>query len=82
MVAYYKHENYSFIRHTAIPVFGLLANLGCMAFYLIGPFLGIGTKMEPLIALGIAILWAAYGGIHFLVVGKKTGKSVLLESRI
>ena len=23
-----------------IPVFGLLANLGCMAFYLIGPFMG------------------------------------------
>jgi amino acid transporter len=82
MVAYYKHANYSFIRHTAIPVFGLFANLGCMAFYLIGPFLGIGTKLEPLIALGIAILWAAYGGIHFLVVGKKAGKSVLLESRI
>jgi hypothetical protein len=53
-----------------------------MAFYLIGPFLGIGTKLEPLIALGIAILWAAYGGIHFLVVGKKAGKAVLLESRI
>jgi APA family basic amino acid/polyamine antiporter len=81
MVAYYKHANYSVVRHLLIPVFGLLANLGCMAFYLIGPFMGIGTKMEPLLALGIAILWAIYGGIHFLVAGRKAGKPVLLTSR-
>ena len=37
-----------------IPIFGLVANLACMAFYLIGPFMGYGTKMEPLLALGIA----------------------------
>ena len=37
MVAYHKHPNFSFIRHLLIPVFGLLANLACMAFYLIGP---------------------------------------------
>ena len=41
-----------FVRHLLIPVFGLLANLACMAFYLIGPFMGFGTKMEPLLALG------------------------------
>ena len=38
-----------------IPVFGLVANLACMAFYLIGPFMGYGTKMEPLLALGISL---------------------------
>jgi APA family basic amino acid/polyamine antiporter len=34
----------SFCQAQADPGFGLLANVGCMAFYLIGPFLGIGTK--------------------------------------
>jgi amino acid transporter len=81
MVAYYKHANYSFIRHTFIPAFGLIANLGCMAFYLIGPIGGYGTWMEPYIALGIAALWAIYGGIHFLTHSPKKGKSIFLESR-
>ena len=44
----------------------MLANLACMAFYLIGPFMGYGTKMEPLLALGIALVWAIYGGIYFV----------------
>ena len=40
MVAYHKRPDHSFLKHTLIPVFGVLANVGCMAFYLIGPFLG------------------------------------------
>ena len=58
-------RKFNFLRHLAIPVFGLVANLACMAFYLIGPFMGYGTKMEPLLALGIAAVWAIYGGIYF-----------------
>ena len=30
MVAYHKHPNFNFVRHLAIPMFGLLANLACM----------------------------------------------------
>jgi amino acid transporter len=81
MVAYYKHPKFSFIRHMAIPVFGLLANLVCMAFYIVGPFEGYGTPHEPLLALGIAAVWALYGGFYFLTSGKATGRSPLLQSR-
>jgi APA family basic amino acid/polyamine antiporter len=77
MVAYHKHPKFNFIRHMFIPVFGLLANLACMAFYLVSPFTGIGTWKEPYLALGIAAVWAIYGAFHFM--GK--GKTVLLESR-
>jgi hypothetical protein len=80
-VAYHKHPKFSFIRHFAIPVFGLVANLACMAFYLIGPFMGYGTKMEPLLALGIAAVWAIYGGIYFVRAGKKDGRTTLVTSR-
>jgi hypothetical protein len=52
-----------------------------MAFYLIGPFMGYGTKMEPLLALGIAFAWAIYGAFHFLSIGKAHGKPTLLENR-
>src|ERR1700761_3420218 len=47
IVAYHNHPAFNFVKHLAIPVFGLLANLACMAAYLVLPFLGIGTKMEP-----------------------------------
>jgi hypothetical protein len=52
-----------------------------MAFYLIGPFMGYGTKMEPLLALGIAFAWAIYGALHFLSIGKAHGKPTLLTDR-
>ncbi len=51
IVAYQGHPNFSALKHLLIPVFGVLANLACMAFYLIGPFMGYGTKMEPFGAL-------------------------------
>jgi basic amino acid/polyamine antiporter, APA family len=80
-IAYNKRPDHSLVKHTLIPVFGLLANVGCMMFYLIGPFLGIGTKMEPLGALCIAGLWGLYGAFYFLKTSKSKGKSVLLASK-
>ncbi len=81
MVAYHKHPAFNLLKHVLIPGFGLFANLGCMAFYVIGPYAGYGTPKEPLLALGIAALWGIYGGFYFLSSGKAGGKSVLLESR-
>jgi hypothetical protein len=52
-----------------------------MAFYLIGPYGGFGTPHEPLLALGIAFVWALYGAVHFLRLGKAEGKTVLMQSR-
>jgi amino acid transporter len=80
-VAYHKHPKFNVIRHLLIPIFGVVANLACMAFYLIGPFMGFGTKMEPLLALGIAGVWAIYGGIYFLRAGKQAGRTTLVASR-
>jgi len=76
-----SHANFSFLRHRIIPVFGLLANLGCMAFYLIGPFMGYGTVKEPLLALGIAAIWGIYGGIYFMKSSKATGRTTMVTSR-
>ncbi len=81
MVAYNKRPDHSFLRHTLIPGFGLIANLICMAFYVAGPFFNLGTKMEPLTALGIAGIWGIYGAIYFLRSSKAKGKSVLLTSK-
>jgi basic amino acid/polyamine antiporter, APA family len=81
LVAYHNHPNFKVVRHLLIPIFGLVANLGCMAFYIIGPFMGYGTAKEPLLALGIALVWAIYGGIYFLRASKATGRTTLITSR-
>jgi amino acid transporter len=81
MIAYHNRPDHNFLKHTLIPGFGLVANLGCMAFYLIGPFEGYGTWKEPFTALGIAAAWALYGGIYFLRSSKKKGRSVLLATK-
>jgi amino acid transporter len=81
IVGYHNHPNFKPLRHLVIPVFGLLANLGCMAFYIIGPFMGFGTKLEPFTALGIAAVWLIYGGIYFTRASKATGRTTLVSER-
>jgi APA family basic amino acid/polyamine antiporter len=81
IVAFNKRPDYSVVRHLLIPGFGLIANLVCMAFYLIGPFMGYGTSKEPLLALGISAVWGIYGAIYFIRSSRSKGKAVLLESR-
>ncbi len=81
MVAYQGHPNFSALKHFLIPVFGVLANFACMAFYLIGPFMGYGTKMEPFGALAIAAVWAIYGGIYFTRSSKQAGRTTFVVSR-
>jgi amino acid transporter len=81
IMAYDKRHDYNVVRHLLIPGFGLLANLVCMAFYLISPIFGLGTFKEPLLALGISAVWAAYGAIYFIRSSESKGKPVLLKTR-
>jgi amino acid transporter len=82
MVAFHNHPMYKPLRHLFIPLFGLVANLACMAFYLIGPFMGFGTPKEPLLALGIAAVWAVYGGAYFVASSKKSGRTTLVGNKV
>ena len=80
-MAYTERHDFNILKHTLIPGFGLLANLACMAFYLAGPFFNLGTKMEPLTALGISAVWGLYGAIYFLRSSKAKGKAALLTAK-
>ena len=80
-MAFREHHIFNGFKHMVVPVFGLLANLGCMLFYLIGPFTVAGMSWhEPYIALAFAALWGIYGGIYFASSSKKKGKEILLTS--
>ena len=81
MVAYQGHPKYSALRHMLIPLFGVLANLACMVFYLIGPFMGYGTVKEPLLALGVAAVWGIYGAVYFAKSSKATGRTTMVTAR-
>jgi amino acid transporter len=81
IVAYSERHDKNILMHYLIPGFGLVANLTCMAFYVAGPFFNLGTKMEPLTALGISAIWGLYGAVYFIRSSKAKGKSALVTSK-
>jgi amino acid transporter len=82
MVAFKEHHMFNGFKHMFVPIFGLLANLGCMLFYLIGPFVVNGMSWkEPYIALGVAAVWGIYGLVYFRKRSRVTGKEMLLTAK-
>jgi APA family basic amino acid/polyamine antiporter len=77
MVAYQERQDFQGLKHMAIPMFGAVANVACMAFYIIGPIEGLGSVKEPLMAVGVAIVWGLYGLYYFVRNSKKRGKATL-----
>jgi basic amino acid/polyamine antiporter, APA family len=82
VVAFHEHHMHGFIKHKAIPIFGLFANLLCMVFYLVGPFFVTGMSWkEPYVALAVAAVWGIYGGIYFISRSKKIGRPIMISTR-
>ncbi len=81
IVAYREHHMFHGFKHMAIPIFGALANFACMAFYIVGPIEGLGSVKEPLMAVGISLIWGAYGAFYFVRNSKKKGKSTVLVEK-
>jgi len=82
IVAFKEHHTFNGFKHFFVPIFGLVANLACMLFYLIGPFSVSGMSWkEPYIALGVAAVWGIYGAIYFRSRSAKLGKEMLLTEK-
>jgi amino acid transporter len=80
IVAFREHHSFNGFKHFVVPIFGLVANLVCMLFYLVGPFTVSGMSVkEPYIALGICVVWGLYGAAYFLRASKRKGKAILVE---
>jgi APA family basic amino acid/polyamine antiporter len=83
IVAFREHHSFNGFKHLVVPVFGLVANLACMLFYLVGPFAVAGMSIkEPYIALGFCALWGVYGAFYFLRSSKKKGKEVMISKPV
>jgi hypothetical protein len=82
IVAFREHHSFHGFKHVVVPLFGLLANFGCMLFYLIGPFCVAGMSVkEPYIALGVSAVWIIIGAIYLTVTSKNKGKEVILTAK-
>jgi amino acid transporter len=82
IVAFREHHTFNGFKHFVVPIFGLVANLACMLFYLIGPFTVSGMSVkEPYIALGICAMWGIYGAIYFARSSKKSSKPMVLTEK-
>jgi amino acid transporter len=82
MVAFKEHHMFNGFKHLVVPMFGLLANLGCMIFYLVGPFSVAGMSWhEPFWALGFCIVWVAIGAFYLVSSSKKKGKEIMLTQK-
>ncbi len=82
IVAFREHHTFHGFKHVVVPVFGLIANLACMLFYLVGPFTVSGMSWkEPYIALGVAAAWGIYGLIYFKSRSSKLGKEMILTQK-
>jgi amino acid transporter len=80
IVAFREHHSFNGFKHMFVPIFGLVANLLCMLFYLIGPFAVSGMSWkEPYIALGVCAAWGIYGAVYFMRTSKAKGRTVLLD---
>src|SRR5205807_26122 len=80
MMAFREHHTFNTFKHVVIPAFGLLANLLCMLFYLVGPW-GLVEGMswkETYGALAIAAVWGIYGWWYFVSSSKAKGRSTLI----
>jgi hypothetical protein len=82
IVAFREHHMFNGFKHFCVPLFGLLANFGCMLFYLVGPFSVAGMSVkEPYIALGVSAVWIVIGAIYLSMNSKSRGKEIILTTK-
>jgi amino acid transporter len=83
IVAFNRHHAFHGFKHVVVPVFGLVAKLVCMLFYLIGPFMVAGMSVkEPFIALAICGIWGIWEAIYFLRNNKAKQKPIFHKANV
>ena len=82
IVAFREHHMFNGFKHVVVPVFGLVANFACLAFYVIGPIEGLGSAKEPLLAVALSALWGVYGVIYFVTSSRKKSQAMLLKPEV
>jgi APA family basic amino acid/polyamine antiporter len=78
IIAFVGRKEFHFIKHMAVPVLGLLANIAMLLTILGLGFIGGGdSQTESMMALVIAGLWLVASVIYVAVNSRKTGRKLL-----
>jgi len=52
IIAFNEHHEFSGFKHMVVPIFGAIANFSCLAFYIIGPLMGLAVPKSRSSRLG------------------------------
>lgn len=78
VIAFSHRREFSFLKHGAIPVLGLIANLAMLLaivyLYIIG---NTDAKNEAYICFAISGAWALVSAIYVIVKSRRTGRSII-----
>ncbi|HEX7976368.1 MAG TPA: APC family permease, partial [Anaerolineales bacterium] len=78
MVAFVGSQGFRFIKHAAIPVLGLLANVVMvLTIFIVGIRSGGMSAQATYLALGISAAWLVLSVIYFVLTSLREGKAIL-----
>jgi APA family basic amino acid/polyamine antiporter len=81
VVAFWHRNERNAMKHVAVPILGLLANLallGAIVFLSIGS--GGSTQTDTLIAIGAVAVWLAIGAVWLAMNSRSTARGVLVTA--
>src|SRR5262249_39188251 len=82
IVAFSGRKDYNFIRHTLVPVLGLLANLVMLFTIFFMGILGGGTSQtESIGALAVGGVWAIVSIVYIAIRGRQTGRALFVGQK-
>ncbi len=78
VIAFSHRREFSFLKHGAVPVLGLIANLAMLVaivyLYIIG---NSDAQSEAYICFAIAGAWALVSAVYVIVKSRRTGRSII-----
>jgi basic amino acid/polyamine antiporter, APA family len=81
IVAFTGNQTFSFIKHTIIPILGLIINIVMvLAIFIIGIISGGSTMQATYLALGISAVWLFVSVLYFVVTSRAKGQAILPDA--
>jgi amino acid transporter len=78
IVAFSGKPDFSWFKHTAIPILGLIGNvILVLTIFVVGIVSGGTTAQETYLALGIAGVWLAISVVYLLVTSSQKGQKII-----
>jgi len=78
LVAFLRHPSRNILTHIAVPVLGLLANIGMLLAVIYLGILGGGmTQVSAMVAIIATLIWLVVGIIYFVSNSRATGRKII-----